>query len=612
MNRISDYALIGNGSSAALVGRDGAIDWCCLPHFDSGAVFCRLLDHARGGTFAVSPESSFDSRRWYDDGALHTEFESPSGRVRLTDFMPGADLGESRIGHDHAHRHRVLRRIQGMAGEQAIRVVFRPTFDFARAPCHITLSADGVRAASPRERLTLRASAALRFELADGAAQARLTVRDGECLWLELAYAAADAGDDEPGPADPQRMLEQTQRAWQEWQAHTRYEGPYADFVHQSARVLKLLTFAPTGAMVAAPTSSLPEALGGPRNWDYRYCWLRDAALVLTALMSLGHRRAAIDFFVWLEELCEGQCEHLHVMYRLDGGPVPQEIELPHLAGYAGSRPVRVGNAAADDVQLDVYGYVLDAAWYFHERMGETLRPGAARTLRFLADQAASRWHEPDRGIWEVRGPPEHFVSSKLLCWVALDRALRLHRDGVLDGDAQRWRAEREAIRHAVETQGIDPHRGSFRRAFGASGVDASLLLVPLVGFLPADDPRMRATVQAVHEELTCNGLVYRYRDADGVAGGEATFTLCTFWLVDNLALQGRLDEAHALFQHVLGHASDLGLFSEQIDPANGALLGNYPQGFTHLGLIKSALTLAGAEPTGRRRGDAPYTTGSH
>lgn len=591
---IADYALIGNTHSAALVASDGSIDWCCLPHFDSGAVFCRLLDAGRGGYFRLGPcGESRVSRRYVDGTAvLETEFETAQGRARVTDFMHSARIAHSRIGVENPHCHRLLRCVEGLEGRIELEIAFRPTFDFARRPSRLAVTADGVMAVCGNERLVLRAVPAIAFEIDEDAACARLRVHAGERLWIVLAHAGAQSGEAALEPADPADLLAETLRHWGEWDALCTYRGPFAAQVRLSARVLKLLTFGPTGALVAAPTSSLPEQVGGVRNWDYRFCWLRDAALVLRALMLVGYHEAAMDFFVWLEGLCEGECDELQIMYRLDRGRELSEHALAHLEGYRGSAPVRVGNGAAGQTQLDVYGHVLDAAFVCMQGMRPPIRPGLLRVLAHLADQAAARWREPDHGLWEARCAPRHFLSSKLMCWVALDRAVRLHTQGRLPGDVARWGREREAVRRAILERGYDRSARAFTQVLGEPGLDASALLMPLVGFLPACDERMRATVERIGERLAAHGLVYRYLGDDGMPGGEGAFAICTCWLADNLALQGRIDEAQALVERVASFASDLGLLSEQIDPASGELLGNYPQGFSHLALIHSALMI--------------------
>lgn len=593
---IGDYALIGNTHSAALVGMDGSIDWCCLPHFDSSAVFCRLLDVDKGGFFRLGPAGKHTSARRYRDGSavVETDFTVDGARVRVSDFMHAQRIARSRLGADDPWCHRILRRVEGLAGRVELELEFRPTFDFARGPTALSMTDDGILAVAGKQKLLLRIRPQPKLDIAGDTVSARFGVTAGERVWMMLSHGE---GTDATAlaDADPEALLDETIRHWQEWDRLCTYDGPYHDLVRQSARVLKLLTFGPTGALVAAPTTSLPEEVGGVRNWDYRFSWLRDSALVLNALMSIGYHEAAMDFLRWLEDLCDGECDELQIMYRLDGGRNLPEHELRHLSGYRGSAPVRVGNGAASQTQLDVYGHVLDVAFLCIERL-RPVRAGLWRVLRHLADEAAARWREPDHGVWEIRGEPRHFLSSKLLCWVALDRAVRLARRSSLDGDVAAWERERDEARRAILERGYDQQANAFTQAFGSTDLDASALLMPLVGFLPATDVRMRATTEAIRARLTAHGLVYRYLGEDGLPGREATFAICSFWLVDNLALQGRLHAARELFERVVAFRSDLGLLSEEIDPIHHELLGNYPQGFTHLALINSALTIAKAE----------------
>lgn len=600
---LSDYALVGNTHSAALIAPDGSVDWCCLPRFDSPAVFCRLLDAQRGGYLrlgAADPEAR--TRRRYLDrtGVLQTDVETADGHLRITDFMHAPRIAESRLGIDDPHCHRLLRRVECTAGAVALALCFRPTFDFGRAGARFEPVADGIDAATPVERLRLTLSPLPPIEVQGDAAVAGFELQAGQACWMSLAHAGAGAGDAALAPADPQQLLDETCRHWHEWGRLTDYTGPYEEQVHASARVLKLLSFGPTGALVAAPTTSLPERLGGSRNWDYRFCWLRDAAMVLRALMAIGHHRAARDFFVWLEGLCDfdrdPNGETLQIVHRLDGGREMPETVLDHLAGYRGSRPVRTGNAAASQRQLDVWGHVLDAAHVCLRDLGHPVRPGLVRVLRHFADRAAGGWREPDQGLWETRRPPQHHLSSKLMCWVALDRAVQLAEARRIDGDVERWRRERDAVRTLILERGFNASVGAFTQVVGGDALDASVLMMPLVGFIDADDPRMRATVERVQADLTTHGLVFRYREPDGVAGDEGTFAICSYWLVQNLALQGRVDDARRLFERIGSFASDLGLMSEEIDPVRGMLLGNYPQGFTHLALIHAALAIGRAE----------------
>lgn len=589
---IADYALIGNTHSAALVATDGSIDWCCLPHFDSSAVFLRLLDADRGGYFQIRPHGPFQSRREYrgESAILATTFTTASGSVRLVDFMHAQDIAESRQGVDIAHCHRILRLVEGLDGDVAIDVQLRPTFDYARVPAKLVVRPGVVIAYGRGEGLLLEHALAPMRACNDGSVQGRLTIRAGERRWFVVTHL----GNGDPasyGSTDPERLLVETQRNWDRWSSQCTYNGPFHPLVRISARVLKLLTFGPSGALVAAPTTSLPEDVGGVRNWDYRFAWLRDSSLILRALIGLGYHVSAMDFFHWLERLWWSDEAELQIMYSVHSGRDLPEHVLDHLDGYRGSRPVRVGNAAAAQVQLDVFGHVLDAAWVCWRDMGP-IHDGLWRVLRRFADEAARRWRESDQGIWEVRGPARHFVSSKLMCWVALDRAVRLATaGGGLLADVDRWQRERDAIRAAILDAGFDPSIGAFTQALGEPTLDASVLLVPLVGFLPAQDPRMRSTIYTVADRLTRNGLVYRYLGDDGLPGSEATFALCTFWLVENLALLGEIERACALFEHVASFASDLGFFSEEIG-VDGSLVGNYPQGFTHLGLIDAAMRI--------------------
>ena len=603
---IADYAAIGDGRSVALVALDGSVDWLCLPDIDSDAVFCRLLDAQRGGYFRVGPVGDHTSVRSYlgDTNVLVTTHTTATGVVQVTDLMPAPGVTAARV---------VLRLVEGIAGTMDVDVQLRPTFGFATAPT--TVIFDGARAVAidtaEDARLTLSAPG---FDLhVDGdRASAVAEVRAGERRWVTAVY------DDETTDAteiDPDRLLEETLDYWQRWSARCTYDGPYHPLVRRSALALKLLAYHPTGAVVAAPTTSLPEDVGGERNWDYRYTWLRDASLMLYALQSIGYHDEAEAFFGWLERLCLKCRDRLRVMYTVDGGDDLAERTLDHLAGWRGSRPVRVGNAAAGQTQLDIYGELLDAAHLHFDAMPDALDPGTWEVLALLADRAAARWREPDEGIWEVRGGQRHFLYSKLLCWVALDRALDLAEDRDLPGDVAVWRTERDAVRQAILTDGYDAGLGAFTQAFGEPTLDASALAIPLVGFLPPTDPRVQSTVAAIQQRLTAGGLVYRYLPAetpDGLAGDDATFALCSFWLVDNLALAGRVDEARALFEKIAGYANDVGLLAEEIDPTTGELLGNFPQGFTHLALIGSALAIAEAEAAGAEHHAETYTSRKH
>lgn len=599
---IRDYALIGDAHTAALVSTDGSVDWCCWPRFDSPAVFCRLLDAGKGGWFQIRPAGGYEVSRRYagPTAVLETTFKADGGRFRLTDFMPVERLTESHRGEDIGAGYGILRLLEGLAGSVEVELAFRPTFDCALAQTRIDVREGGAVAHAGRESLTLSCPCPLALD-AEGVARGRLRLEEGQRVWVTLCYRDdASAGDAPPPRPDCDALLERTLKYWSEWWADCRYEGPYRDLVRRSALTLKLLTYEPTGALVAAPTTSLPEEVGGVRNWDYRYTWIRDSALTIYALQLLGYEEEAADFFGWLDKLCiTCRGNRLQIMYGIDGESHLPERALEHLEGYRGSRPVRVGNAAFGQKQLDVYGEVLDAAHLYHERTGRPVRAECWDELSFMADETARRWRETDYGIWEVRGGPRHFLHSKLMCWVALDRAARLASQLGAGEDAARWGRTREEIRRAILEEGYDEGVGAFTQSFGSRSLDAATLVIPLTGFLPATDPRVVSTAERIRERLTSNGLVYRYMNEDGLPGGEATFAMCSFWLADNFALQGRCGEARELFERVAGYASDTGLLAEEIDPSSGELLGNYPQGFTHLALIRTALNIAKSEAGG-------------
>jgi GH15 family glucan-1,4-alpha-glucosidase len=594
---LRNYALIGDAHTAALVASDGSIDWCCFPHFDSPAVFCRLLDKSRGGWFRVGPRDRHAASRSYIDltNVLATTFSTDDGQFRLTDLMPVEPRGAGRHGEDITSRRRILRLVEGLSGSADVEVSFRPTFDYARAQASIYVCEGGAVARGGGEALALSCPFKLEPDGA-GALAGRFRISRGERVWLALSYLG-DGGTQGQGfdTGGEDGELERTLGYWHEWSSRCRYDGPYREMVLRSALTLKLLTFEPTGALIAAPTTSLPEEIGGVRNWDYRYTWLRDSALILSALQLIGHYEEAVDFFEWLNGLAIAQSPRLQIMYTINGEPNIAEQTLDHLEGYRKSRPVRVGNAAFDQTQLDIYGEVLDALHFYTEQMRQPVRPEWRDEVHYLADQACRHWREPDYGIWEVRGGKRHFLYSKLLCWVALDRALSLARHLDSPEDVKRWGRTRGEIRQAILAEGYDDDIGAFTQAFGERALDASALVIPLTGFLPATDPRVLSTTERIREQLTSNGLVYRYLSDDGLPGGEGTFALCSFWLVDNLALQGRVDEARQLFERITSYASDEGLLAEEIAPASGELLGNYPQGFTHLALIRSAYHISRA-----------------
>jgi GH15 family glucan-1,4-alpha-glucosidase len=612
---IADYAVIGDCRTAALVSRDGSLDWYCPGRFDGPAVFCRLLDAARGGYWRLAPLEQFTSTRQYQGptNVLQTTFATAGGQVRVADCMPIAQRMVEEREPDVATPGRVLRLVEGLAGTVELGLTFKPTFDYARAATTLSVVPERGAVAQAASGFLALACPGVPLAAADaGALQGRLQVRAGERYWLALTEAdnAADA-QAALTVADAEAALTTTLTFWERWAARCTYVGPYRAAVVRGALTLKLLTYQPSGALVAAPTTSLPEEIGGVRNWDYRYTWLRDSSLILFAMLAVGYDNAAAEFLDWLERanLAAGSAA-VQIMYTIDGGRSLPEITLDHLAGYRDSRPVRVGNAAAQQRQLDVYGEVLATAYVRYRARKTAPFGGGADTvarhpaeawtlLRELVEQAAEHWQDVDQGIWEIRGAPQPFLYSKLMCWVALDRGVRLAQEHGLEAPLDSWRTTRDAIRAAIETQGYDPAVGAFTQAFGSSVLDASALAIPRVGFLPATDPRVRSTVERIRTTLTQEGLVRRYVAPDGLPGGEGAFLLCSFWLVDALALGGRVAEARALFERLAGYANDVGLFSEEIDPRDGTLLGNFPQGFTHLALINAAVHLARAAKHG-------------
>lgn len=616
---LSEYGVIGDCHTVALISRDGSIDWYCPGRFDAPAVFCRLLDADRGGHLRVAPRDRHSSVQSYleDTNVLESMFETAGGGVRLSDFMPLYRRTPTRRGYDVGTSNRIVRRIEGLSGTSSLRIDFRPTFDYARRkPSFERLSSSGLLASGGGKTLFLSCSTDLNFRAAPGGGmQADLTIESGTTHWLVLSETRSPEETLEAaGPDLCSRQLEETLQYWRSWAGECSYDGPYRPAVLRSALVLKLLTYEPTGAIVAAPTTSLPEQLGGERNWDYRYTWLRDASLILYALTSVGYQHEAADFFEWLQETHQNDpSSALQVLYTIDGRRETGESVLDHLSGYRHSRPVRIGNAAADQLQLDIYGEILTAAHlYFKSGLGE--REGEANRskqrllhedwplLRHLVDRAAERWEEPDNGIWEVRGGLRQTLYSKIMCWAAVDRGMRLAREYSLEAPLEQWNRGRKRIRTAILGRGYSETAGAFVQNLDGTELDSSVLAIPRVGLLPPTDERVQSTITRISRELSSDGLVYRYRSEDGLQGSEATFALCTFWLVDCLALGGRPEEARELFEHVSSFASPLGLFSEEIDSTNGELLGNYPQGFTHMALIGSAVNLAKAARHGAER----------
>jgi GH15 family glucan-1,4-alpha-glucosidase len=600
---IEDYGAIGNLRTAALVGRNGSIDWCCLPRFDSPSVFAAILDRRKGGHFRVSAIGSDLGTQRYLDGTnvLRTSFSSSGGVLHVTDWMPlRGELEGCGQSEGLPEVHRLLE-CEGAPVE--VLVEWAPRFDYARGKSDVTLTRDGAAAESGDDVLYLT-GLPVGGEIVDfdgPLVRARFKMEEGQRVALATRWGRDErrAGPDAAGV-----LLEETTRSWSGWlrrgetASRGGWAGPWQDLVARSALALKLLIHADTGSIIAAPTTSLPEEIGGMRNWDYRYSWIRDATQTVEALFAVGHRADARDYLHWVEKTArEGGRDELDVqlMYSLDGNYALEEDELDHLEGYRGSRPVRIGNAAADQLQLDTYGELLGGA-YDLLRTGEELREGIPEFVCRLADRACEMWHNPDNGIWEARMPKRHYVHSKVMVWVALDRAIHLANEYGLPGDPQRWTQSADNVRQTVLERGFDRELNSFVWAFGTKDLDAANLLIPMQEFLPASDPRVQGTIDRTLEQLTVNGLVYRYKGDDGLPGEEGAFGLCTFWMVDALALSKRLDEAYEIFEGMVGRANHLGLYSEEIDPDSGEFLGNFPQAFTHIGLINSALYLARAE----------------
>lgn len=580
--KLEDYALIGDTQTAALVGIDGSIDWLCLPRFDSPACFAALLGGPENGRWRIAPVGAqrATSRRYLDRTmVLETTWRTADGEVRVTDFMPL-----------RTKRPDLIRQVECISGRMTLEMELTLRFDYGRlVPWARQIGGDLCFVSGP-DQLCLRTSAALHGQ--DLTTVSEFEMDEGDFVNFVLSWNPSYEQPSEPPHAGG--ALEATLEWWRSWSGRLRYKGRWKEEVRQSLMILKALTFAPTGGMVAAPTTSLPEDLGGVRNWDYRYCWLRDAAFTLWALNIGGYTDEARAWRNWLLRAVGGDPDSLQVIYGVTGESRLLEFELPFLAGYEGSRPVRIGNAAVDQFQLDVYGEAIDAL-HLARVFGIESDTDAWALERHLIEFVVEHWREPDEGIWEVRGPRRQFTHSKVLAWVALDRAVRAVEKFGLEGPVERWRAVRQEIHDDVTTNGYDAQRNTFTQVYGSPEVDASLLMIPLVHFLPATDPRMRGTVVAIRQDLMRDGFVLRYNTADindGLPAGEGTFLACTFWLVDNLALVGELDEATEIFERLLSLRNDVGLLAEEWDHRADRLVGNFPQALTHVGLVNSAYNL--------------------
>jgi alpha,alpha-trehalase len=605
---IADYALLSDRHSAALVGRDGSIDWLCLPRFDSPAVFARLLDD-EAGHWSVRPSDPFSATRRYLDQTmvLQTRFRTDKGVVAVTDaLLVGPDNGDHRLGAGAPHV--VVRRVGCETGSVELEIAYYPRPEYGLISPILTPVDGGVASRGGAEWLMLTTPAPLKLEAAGMRGRLRLVA--GETVHFGLhASTLEEAAARVWRQQELSDQLEETVRAWQSWSDHHQaYEGPWKDLVHLSGRVLGALSYLPSGAIVAAPTTSLPEAVGGVRNWDYRYAWVRDASLTMEALWVAACPYEAADFFAFLAAAAPSLSgdQPLQIMFGVGGERDLTERTLPHLRGWRGSRPVRVGNGAWNQQQIDVYGELWSAAFRLVDLLGD-IDDNTRRFLAACADAAARRWMEKDRGIWEVRGDPQHFLYSKVMCWAALDRAVSMSDRLGVRGRVDSWARTRDEIHATVLREGWSDQAGAFTQYFGSPDLDASNLMMPVVGFLPADDPRVLATIDATERHLTDeHGLVYRYRTdtgVDGIVGEEGSFLLCTFWLAQAQALAGQVDRARTTFERAAAFVNDVGLLSEQVDPATGELLGNFPQAFSHIGLVNAAWEISEAE---RRREGKP------
>jgi GH15 family glucan-1,4-alpha-glucosidase len=587
---IADYAIIGDCRTAALISRDGAIDWLCLPNYASPSIFAHILSPGRGGRFSIQPREAFVSRRKYRDlsPVLETTFETRSGSARLTDLLPVIDGAQSL-----EPMREVLRIIEGVSGQVDLEIVIDPRPDYARTQPRLEHGACGSWYYRWSNEILIVAGD-IELEHRAGGLHGAIRVDAGDRLYLSLGYVKSDVGVRPVLGQAADDRLRHTLDWWRGWVGGCRYAGPYRQAVLRSALTLKLLGSALSGAITAAPTTSLPEAIGAGRNWDYRYCWLRDAGMTMQAFIELGFHQEAGSFLAWLLHATRLTWPQLQVVYDVYGrGRLPEE-ELTHFEGYRGSRPVRVGNAAWSQRQLDVYGEVVFAADAYVQG-GGTLEPVERRMLSGFGKVVCRQWREPDQGIWELRHGQRQHTFSKVMCWVALDRLLKLNEKRVLSlGDLKaQFRAERDAIAQAIERRAYNCEIESYVGELDGDRLDASLLLMPCLGYKPADDARVRSTYDRVWQRLGRNGLLARYeRGYDGLAGEEGAFGICTFWAVHHLACRRDIAEATRLFDHVLAYANDLGLFGEEIDPVSGAALGNFPQAFTHIGLINAAIAI--------------------
>jgi GH15 family glucan-1,4-alpha-glucosidase len=614
---IENYGLIGNLRTAALVGMDGSIDWLCLPHFDSPSVFAALLDDQKGGRFRIAPAGEQFRRKqfyWPDTAVLVTRFLADDGVAEVEDYMP---VGGGAPTRSEGSPDELVRRVRVVRGRVPFHLICRPAFDYARAAHQVHLRPDGARFDGPGISLDLAASVPLQSDGVEVVAD--FTLGEGEKVAFTLRRVTPDDPRGHcPSVGEAEELFRNTVAYWRRWLSKSTYTGRWREMVHRSALTLKLLSFEPTGAIVAAPTCSLPEVIGGERNWDYRYTWIRDAAFTIYGFLRIGLTEEATRFRDWLRNRWNDAYGNgngpLQLMYGIDGRTELTEETLDHLEGYCGSRPVRIGNAAHAQLQLDIYGELMDSVYLFNKHVEPITYDGWIR-MRRLVDWLCDNWKREDEGIWEVRSGRQHFVYSKLMSWVAVDRSLRLADKRSFPADRSRWLKVRDEIYEEVMAKGWDPQRQAFVQYYGADTLDASSLLMPLVFFLAPNDPRMKSTVDAIRRPvaaggLAADGLIYRYdplKAVDGLSGQEGTFNMCSFWLVEALTRAGRtdpqrLEDARLLFEQMLGYANHLGLYAEQTG-ASGQALGNFPQAFTHLALISAAFNLDRALGSSHRSG---------
>ena len=587
--RIEEYAMIGDLHTAALVGRNGSIDWLCWPDFGSAACFASLLGTGNNGFWKLAPanqDHQIERRYLPHTLILETTHKLKDGSsVQVVDFMP------VRASHSH-----VVRIVRGLKGSVAMRGALALRFDYGQMVPWVTRTGRGIRAEDGPDAVELQTDAPLRGE--DFTTISEFTITEGETISFVLTYGSyGDYREYSVGdPLDTKLSFDQTSVFWKEWSAKGKYKGPYAEVVERSLITLKALTFEPTGGIVASPTTSLPEDLGGIRNWDYRYCWLRDTTFTLLAFMNSGYYEEARDWMRWLRRTVAGGPDQIQIMYGISGERRLAEWEIEALPGYENSRPVRIGNAASEQLQLDTYGEVLDAFFWASSRLEKNNLADDFALLRKLVEHLEKIWDQPDRGIWEVRGEPKHFTNSKVMAWVAFDRAIKIAKKNDFDAPLARWKSTRETIHKQVCEKAFNQQLDSFVQHYDGDQLDASLLLMPMVGFLPTEDPRIHGTVAAIEKHLMQDGLVMRYdhrKSEDGLAGSEGKFLACSFWMVSNLKMIGRDKDARKLFEHLLSLCNDTGLLSEEYDSKQNRMVGNFPQAFSHIALLSAASYLA-------------------